>query len=133
MLRTNLKSQLKAFSSRWTSRHNSPRRDISRRKVLWIELIELVEFLSHSTIIISYFGDAKEVPGSARTNQQRLDAAMNTEMALFQFSGVRGRGLQLVYKYLLSIPAASTEAARAFSAAEALREPTKIHASPTDL
>jgi len=37
-------------------------------------------------------------------------------MALFQFSGVRGRGLQLVYKYLLSISAASIEAA----AAEAL-------------
>jgi len=37
-------------------------------------------------------------------------------MAVFESSGVRGRGLQLVYNYLQSIPPASVEAERAFAA-----------------
>ena len=49
-----------------------------------------------------------------------LEAAIKTEMALFESSGVRGRSLQLVYGYLLSIPPASVEAERAFSAAGSL-------------
>ena len=38
-------------------------------------------------------------------------------MAVFEANGTRGRSLQLVYGYLLSIPPYSVEAERAFSAA----------------
>ena len=38
------------------------------------------------------------------------------EMTLFENGGNRGRYLQLVYDYLLSIPPTSVEAERAFSA-----------------
>lgn len=38
-------------------------------------------------------------------------------MNLFENGGTRGHHLQLVYKYLLTIPPTSVEAERAFSAA----------------
>lgn len=44
-------------------------------------------------------------------------ASVRSEMASFESSGVKGRGLQLVYEYLLTIPPASVEAERSFSAA----------------
>ena len=44
-------------------------------------------------------------------------AAIRTEFTIFQTTGVRGRCLQLAYSYLLSVPPASVEAERAFSAA----------------
>jgi len=47
-------------------------------------------------------------------------AAIPGEMAMFESSGKRGRGLQLVYRYLLSIPPSSVNAERAFSAAGVL-------------
>lgn len=37
-------------------------------------------------------------------------APVRSEIDIFQSSGVRGRGLQLVYNYLMSIPPASVEA-----------------------
>ena len=49
-----------------------------------------------------------------------LEAAIKTEMAVYESSGVRGRSLQLVYNYLMSITPASVEAERAFSAAGTL-------------
>jgi len=44
-------------------------------------------------------------------------AAMWSEMAMFESSGKRGRGLELVCRYLLSIPPSSVDAERAFSVA----------------
>jgi hypothetical protein len=44
-------------------------------------------------------------------------ASVRSEVATFESTGVKGRGLQLVYDYLLSIPPASVEAERSFSAA----------------
>ena len=44
-------------------------------------------------------------------------AAIRSEMAMFESSGKRGRGLELVYRYLLNIPPSSVDAERAFSAA----------------
>jgi hAT family C-terminal dimerisation region len=46
-----------------------------------------------------------------------VQAAIKSEMAVFERSGVRGRSLQLVYSHLLSIPPTSVEAERAFSSA----------------
>ena len=50
-------------------------------------------------------------------NDKSLLAAIKSEMAVFECSGVRGRILQLVYSYLQSIPPTSVDAERAFSAA----------------
>ena len=44
-------------------------------------------------------------------------AAIKAEMAVFASSGRRGRFLQQAYDYLMTIPAMSVEAERAFSAA----------------
>lgn len=57
-------------------------------------------------------------------------AAIRTEMAVFEANGTRGRSLQLVYGYLLSIPPSSVEAERAFSAAGILC--TKVRSRMSD-
>jgi len=57
-------------------------------------------------------------------------AAIRTEFTIFQTTGVRGRCLQLAYSYLLSVPPASVEAERAFSAAGLLC--TKIRSRMSD-
>ena len=57
-------------------------------------------------------------------------AAIKSEMAVFECSGVRGRLLHLVYCYLQSIPPTSVEAERAFSAAGILC--TKIRSRLSD-
>ena len=49
--------------------------------------------------------------------KKSLQAEIKTEMSIFQSTGVRGRCLELVYSYLMSIPPTSVEAERAFSAA----------------
>ena len=49
--------------------------------------------------------------------EKALLAAIKTEMAIFESKHVRGSLLQQVYSYLLTIPATSVEAERAFSAA----------------
>ena len=48
---------------------------------------------------------------------ESMQAAIKSEMAVFERSGVRGHSLQLVYSNLLSIPPTSVEAERAFSSA----------------
>jgi len=53
-------------------------------------------------------------------NDKSMLAAIKSEMAVFECSGVRDRILQLVYCYLQSIPKTSVEAERAFSAAGTL-------------
>jgi len=58
-------------------------------------------------------------------------AAIKSEMAVCECSGVRGRILQLIYSYYLqSIPLTSVEAECAFSAAGTLG--TKIRSSLSD-
>ena len=59
-----------------------------------------------------------------------MTAAIRTEFTIFQTTGVRGRCLQLAYSYLLSVPPASVEAERAFSAAGLLC--TKIRSRMSD-
>jgi len=48
------------------------------------------------------------------TNDKSVRAAIKSEIAVFECSGVRGRMLQLVYSYLQSIPPTSVEAERGF-------------------
>lgn len=59
-----------------------------------------------------------------QTVKKNLDkavaAAIKTEMAVFESNRVRGRSLELVYNYLMTIPSASVESERAFSAAGTL-------------
>jgi hypothetical protein len=59
-----------------------------------------------------------------------LMAAIKTEMTVFESRCVKGRRLQLVYNYLLTIPPASVEAETAFSAAGILC--TKIRSRLSD-
>ena len=59
-------------------------------------------------------------PIKATDTEKNLMAAIKTEMTVFENSGKRGRCLQMVYGFLLSIPATSVEAERAFSAAGTL-------------
>lgn len=68
--------------------------------------------------------------GAVRDIEKSQLAAIKSEMAILASTGVRGRGLQLVYNYLLSIPPASVEAERAFSAAGVLC--TKIRSRLSD-
>lgn len=62
--------------------------------------------------------------------EKSTTAAIKTEFTVFQTSGVRGRCLQSAYNYLLSVPPASVEAERAFSAAGLLC--TKIRSRMSD-
>jgi len=48
---------------------------------------------------------------------RQLQAAIKTEMALFSTTGHRGRCLQQAFDCLMTVPATSVEAERAFSAA----------------
>ena len=52
--------------------------------------------------------------------ERNLDSSIKTEMAVFQSTGKRGRCLELVYRWLMSVPPTSVEAERAFSAAGVL-------------
>ena len=51
------------------------------------------------------------------TTSQEMTKVIRQEMTLFGNGGTRGRYLQLVYEYLMSVPPTSVEAERAFSAA----------------
>jgi hypothetical protein len=57
---------------------------------------------------------------TASSSGKILAALIKAEMAVFESSGTRGRCLEQVYKYLLTIPPTSVEAERAFSASGAL-------------
>jgi len=50
----------------------------------------------------------------------KLLSAVKAEMSVYEASGTRGRCLDAVYKYLLTVPPTSVEAERAFSAAGVL-------------
>lgn len=50
-------------------------------------------------------------------HDRKMLAAIKAEMAVFASSGHRGRFLQHAYDYLMTVPATSVEAERAFSAA----------------
>lgn len=62
--------------------------------------------------------------------EKSTTAAIKTEFTVFQASGVRLRGRCLQSAYLLSVPPASVEAERAFSAAGLLC--TKIRSRMSD-
>ena len=65
-------------------------------------------------------------------NDKSMLAAIKSEMAMFEVSGVSGRILQLVYVYLQSIPPpTSVEAERAFSAAGLLCNKIRSHLNDT--
>jgi len=51
---------------------------------------------------------------------KKLDAAIKTEIAVYESSGKRGCSLEKAYHYLLTVPPMSVEAERAFSAAGVL-------------
>lgn len=57
---------------------------------------------------------------ATRNLDKAVAAAIKTEMAVFEANSVRGRSLELVYNYLMTIPPASVESERAFSAAGTL-------------
>ena len=57
---------------------------------------------------------------SSQDADKKLDAAIKTEMSVFNSSGRRGRCLERAYQYLLSIPPTSVEAECAFSTAGVL-------------
>lgn len=67
---------------------------------------------------------------SGTSAKKSLAAAIKAEIAVYEATGVRGRCLQLVYAYLLSIPPTSVEAERAFSAAGLLC--TKVRSRLSD-
>lgn len=63
-------------------------------------------------------------PGLANSNASKASNTMlsmiRKEMSLFEGGGLRGKNLQAVYSYLLTIPPSSVEAERAFSSAGVL-------------
>lgn len=60
------------------------------------------------------------VEAPSRDHAKKLEASIKAEMAVFESTGKRGRNLQQVYQYLLTVPPTSVEAERAFSAAGVL-------------
>ena len=61
-----------------------------------------------------------QTPKGVLDSDKNLLASIKAEMAVFDSTGKRGRCLQKVYEYLMSCPATSVEAERAFSAAGVL-------------
>jgi hypothetical protein len=57
------------------------------------------------------------VPPPTSDDDRHVLTAIKAEMAVFASSGQRGRLLQKAWNYLMTIPATSVEAERAFSAA----------------
>jgi hypothetical protein len=57
------------------------------------------------------------VVGRGRGKEDSMATVIRQEMSLFEGGGGRGRILQLVYDYLLTVPPTSVESERAFSAA----------------
>jgi hypothetical protein len=57
------------------------------------------------------------VVGRGRGKEDSMATVIRQEMSLFEVGGGRGRILQLVYDYLLTVPPTSVESERAFSAA----------------
>jgi len=60
-------------------------------------------------------------------------AAIKSEMAVFECSGVHGRILQLIYSDSQSIPPTSVETERAFSVAGTLCTKIRLHLSEATL
>jgi len=57
---------------------------------------------------------------SSQESDKKPDASIKAEMAVFTSGGRRGRCLEQVYQFLLSVPPTSVEAEHAFSAAGVL-------------
>ena len=57
------------------------------------------------------------MPSTSHAADNKLLSAVKAEMAVFEVSDKRGRCLEAVYNYLLTVPPTSVEAERAFSAA----------------
>ena len=74
---------------------------------------ELKLALSHAIQIPAQ----QTVVGRGRGKEDSMATVIRQEMSLFEGGGGRGRILQWVYDYLLSVPPTSVESERAFSAA----------------
>ena len=70
---------------------------------------------------------------SRASASRQLTNSIKAELAVFASSGRRGRCLEQVYGYLLTIPATSVEAERAFSAAGVLATKVRSRISDTSL
>ena len=57
---------------------------------------------------------SRDVSLHSQDVERKLDSSIKAEMAVFQTSGKRGRCLEPVYRYLLSVPPTSVEAESAF-------------------
>jgi len=64
---------------------------------------------------------------------KELTNSIKAELAVFDNSGTRGRCLEQVYAYLLTIPATCVEAERAISAAEVHATKVRSRLSDTSL
>ena len=82
-----------------------------------IDLKKQMEMVMHESMT-----PTPRVPfvNSNQDNSKALTNAIKAEMAVFANSARRGRNLETIYDYLMSIPPTSVEAERAFSAAGAL-------------
>ena len=72
-----------------------------------------LELQSHATQIPAQ----QTMAGRGRGKEDSLVSVIPQETSLFEGGGGRGRFLQLVYDYLLSVPPTSVESKRTFSAA----------------
>ncbi|KAG2457269.1 KLH24 protein, partial [Polypterus senegalus] len=73
--------------------------------------------------VVSALSVPRNLP--SQNDDKKLDASVKVEMAVFQSNGKRGRCLEQVYLYLMTVLPTSVEAERAFSAAGVLC--TEVH------
>lgn len=113
-----LRAEMKRFLERFvkeeespsSSSSDSPRADAELESRASLTLQEELEKQLSSNLL-----SVKMKP--ERLEKKKIDSELKREMITFEAKGSRGRYLNLVYKYLLTIPPTSVEAERAFSAA----------------
>jgi len=82
-----------------------------------LSLKEQMDVAMKASMLQAQQTPATSSTASTKDLEKSLMAAIKTEMSVLENNGVRGRCLQFVYTYLLSVPPTSVEAERAFSAA----------------
>ena len=86
---------------------------LARADMLCIQNTESLSLKEQLNLAIS---DSLQPP-QQNSGTSNLATVIRQEIALFEGGGSRGRHLQFVYDYLLTVPPSSVEAERAFSAA----------------